>query len=246
MSWTGRPRGLVIGEWHSGVPFSLQLIETFALSGRFKCWATEWFIRPALAELSGFVLRFGPIALSASSSKVVTLRLAPVLATAGRLRKRGLTVLRVGSTAEGNARNAAIAARFEEETNSYGIPVGTPILLQIGAAHASSVPFHAGVSTTRQIIGLKGWTFSSACLITQQTAAGAKSSAVEPKFQVITGSGAQFSFFALIDPTTRAMAIPLHRRWRSSHTGPFYQVTLVDSTSGRSIADQYEYLVLMR
>jgi len=245
-SWTGRNRGLIIGEWHPGLESSLELIEALAASGRFEYWATEYFTRSALAELWGFVFRYAPIALSPEKSQLVKRRWAPVLATAQRLRRRGFPVLRIGTTALKPARDAEIAARFKEEVEERKIPLATPGLLQLGAAHASRVPYDGNTSTTRQALEKSGWPFASACVVTMRTAEGWPADPKAAMFRLSPGDDSLYPLFSLISSSTQAAAIPLRRRWRSSRSGPFHLIRPSGSTSGRSIADQYEYLVLIR
>lgn len=63
---------------------------------------------------------------------------------------------------------------------------------------------------------------------------------------MIKGDGKDHPLFSLLGQRSGVLAIPLRRRWRTARKGPFYYVRLSQSTSDRPIAEQLNYLVLIR
>src|SRR6266498_1111482 len=233
-SWgTGRQRGLIVGEWHFGPAgqSSLELIEALATTGRFTYWATEWFFPRTPAEAFRLIFRFAPVLLSPDKIRVVEHRYSPVLALARRLQKHGLPISGIGTAAQGLARNAVIASHLKDAVQARSDLQGAVGLVQVGAAHASRVSWYGKESTTAQIVENAGWSLSSVCVVRDQM------------FRPL-GRDEELSLRSLRRSTGRE-AIPLRPPPPlKAETGPFHRIAFSERQSGRSIAEQFDYLVL--
>jgi hypothetical protein len=256
-----RPEVVIVGELHGHLrsndaavrtTATMRVLRELLTDQRFRYFGNEWFqnagpvrrgvrdywLRAAL--LPGFD-NMAPGAAAMDEQEVgrrVTPRMfQPVL---DDLRARPRHVLSIGSSVGGEARDRRLAQHFFEEVSDRGIARHTPGVLLFGAAHAAATPFFMGQTTTRMILERRGYHCTSIYIMTDfpRGGNGRPDDAIVP-----LASGMQLPEIRLANLTLRS---PISFSTRASPDSPFFRVRDLSSDSGRSFAEQYEFVVLQR
>ncbi len=177
----------------------------------------------------------GAAAMNAQEAgrRVMPHRFRPVL---DDLRASPRYVLSIGSRSNGDIRDRRIAQHFFEEVADRGIARRTPGVLLLGAAHAAATSFFMGQTTTRMILEQHGYRCTSIFVMTDFTVSGRSDDSVFPLASG-TPPGMRLGSLTLQSP------ISFNTRLAGS---PFFSVRAEFADSGRSIAEQYEFVVLQR
>lgn len=170
--------------------------------------------------------------------RVMPHRFQPVL---DDLRARPRYVLSIGSRMDGNIRDRRLAQHFFEEVTDRGIARNTPGVLLLGAIHAAAVPFELGHTTTRMILEQHGYPCTSIRIITDFANDNGADDGV-----LSLASFADDADPAVIRLTSLHLQPRICFSTRASPDSPFFSVRDQSSDSGRSIAEQYEFMVLHR
>jgi hypothetical protein len=221
---------------------------------RFRYFGNEWFQNagPVRRGVRDYWLRsallpgFDSMAPGAAAMDVqevgrrVTPRMfQPVL---DDLRARPRQVLSIGSSVGGDARDRRLAQHFLEEVSDRGIARHTPGVLLFGAAHAAATPFFMGQTTTRMILERRGYHCTSIRIMTDfPRGDSGPDDAVLPMASPLAGR--TLPAIRLANLTLRS---PISFSTRASPDSPFFRVVDPSSDSGRSFAEQYEFVVLQR
>lgn len=172
-------------------------------------------------------------------ARVMPHRFRPVL---DDLRARPRYVLAIGSrSSDPDERDRRIALHFFEEVADRRIGRHTPGVLLLGAAHAAATPQFMGQTTTRMIIERRGYRCTSIRVMTDVTVEGRHDDAVLPLRSF--ANNAVVPEIRLGGLTLRS---PISFNTRASPDSPFFSVRDPSSDSGRSLAEQYEFVVLQR
>jgi hypothetical protein len=151
-------------------------------------------------------------------------------------------ILPIGSRQGGAVRDRRLAQHFVEEALDRGIARQTPGVVLLGLSHAGATAFHAGQVTTRMILEKQGYRCVSILLLTD--------------FVRTTDNTIDDTVIPLADPTAAIRLAGLAAKSpvsvRTDHamlagkTNPFRQIALEGSDSGRSLAEQFEVVVLQK
>ena len=168
-------------------------------------------------------------------------RFQPVL---DYLRANPRFVLSIGSMiASGPARDRRLAQHFFEEVADRGMSPGVPGVLLLGAHHASAVPAEEW-PTTRMLLEKRGHRCVSILVLTDFVGQGDGDDTVmplvrdEPVTRIEQVTGIRLTSLAATAP----VAIPTDRPSGTNEPRPFRRVTF--GNNGKSMAEQYEYVVL--
>ena len=171
--------------------------------------------------------------------RVMPRRFQPVL---DDLRASSRYVLSIGSRVSTNARDRRLAQHFIEEATDRGITRNTAGVLLLGAAHAAAKPFFMGQTTTRMILERRGYHCTSIRVITDfPRGDSGPDDAVLPMASPLPGGA--LPAIRLASLTLRS---PISFSTRAAPDSPFFRVIDPSSDSGRSMAEQYEFVVLQR
>jgi hypothetical protein len=172
-------------------------------------------------------------------ARVMPHRFRPVL---DDLRARPRYVLAIGSrSGDADERDRRIALHFFEEIADRRIARHTPGVLLLGAAHAAATPLFMGQTTTRMILQRRGYRCTSIRVMTDLTVEGRPDDAVLP-----LTSFANNAVLPEIRLGSLTLRSPISFSTRASPDSPFFSVRDPSSDSGRSLAEQYEFVVLQR
>jgi hypothetical protein len=171
------------------------------------------------------------------ASRVLTRRFQAVL---DDLKLHPRYILPIGSRQGGTVRDRRLAQHFREEALDRGIAWQTPGVVLLGQSHAAGAAFHDDRATARMILEGQGYRCVSILLLTDfiRTSDNTIDDAVIP----LAGSTATIRLAGL------AAKSPIS--FRTDHvmpagkTNPFRQIALAGSDSGRSLAEQFEHIVL--
>lgn len=151
-------------------------------------------------------------------------------------------ILPIGSRQGGAVRDRRLAQHFLEEALDRGIARQTPGVVLLGVTHAAATAFHDGQVTTRMILEQRGYRCVSILVLTD--------------FSRASDNTIDDAVVPLADRTTTIRLAGLASKnpvsFRTDHpmptgkTNPFRQIADAGSTSGRSLAEQYEFIVLQK
>ena len=138
------------------------------------------------------------------------------------------------------ARDRRLAQHFFEEALDRGIAKQTPGVVLLGLSHAAATAFRAGRATTRMILEERGYRCVSILLLTDfiRTSDNTIDDAVIP----LAGSTAPIRLAGLAAKSP--ISFRTDHAMPAGKTNPFRQIALAGSDSGRSLAEQYEHIVL--
>jgi hypothetical protein len=231
---------------------SLETLDGLILTAHYTYFANEWFLN-AGAIRSGLraVWRGGDLPTdeaetSGREGRALALRYGPWVAVLRRIRAQGMYHLAIGSRATGPVRDRRVAGHYVDETVDRGLSRRSRGIALLGASHAGEAAFYGRQQTTRQILEGFGWTFTSARIFEGGSRQSEGfSSDPDRGFVKPLGGGSSFSLPALLPDGVQQLAVRTRRRLQGKRS-PFYSVCDNESTSGRSIAQQFEIVVLAR
>ena len=150
-------------------------------------------------------------------------------------------ILSIGSRSHGAVRDQRLAQHFFEETKDRKLARTTPGVLLLGAAHAAAVRFgDFQTATTRMILEKSGYSCVTIFIITDfKPDDGAADDEVFP-VKAGTDPGIRIASFATSTPCIFATSEKLPPDLPS----PFLSVRHANSDTGKSLAEQFEYIVL--
>jgi hypothetical protein len=257
-----KPGVVIVGEAHAFLRRNDAAVRTTAMTRlvrelladqRFRYFGNESFLNagPTRQAIRDYWLRavlppeFDNAAPDAAAMdqqevgrRVMPRRFQPVL---DDLRARPRYVLSIGSRQGGNIRDRRLAQHFFEEVADRGIARHTPGMVLLGAAHAAAVPFEMGLTTTRMILEQHGYPCTSIRILTDFTNDNGADDGVLPLASFADDAD---------PPVIRLTSLHLQPRicfsTRASPNSPFFGLRDQSSDSGRSMAEQYEFMVLQR
>jgi len=208
--------------------------ESFQNAGPVRQAIRDYWLRSVLPpEFDGAAPGAAAMDAQEAGRRVMPRRFQPVL---DDLRARPRYVLSIGSRSNGDIRDRRIAQHIFEEVADRGMTPHTPGVLLLGAAHAAATSFSMGQTTTRMILERHGYRCTSIFVMTDFTASGRSDDSVFPLASG-TPPGTRLAGLTLPSP------VSFNTRLAGS---PFFRVRAEFSDSGRSIAEQYEFVVLHR
>lgn len=253
----GRGRVLALGESHSALFRSIELLEALISGNGYRYLANEWFfnagpIRRGMRRMQkGRELPPVPANWSQSTElEVLYTRFGPFKPLLRQLRQHRIQHLAVGTRQRGEVRDQRIAVHYVDETSDRGLSRRSPGIALFGAAHAAAVHFFNGRETTRQILESYGWTFASARIFEGGTKVSPGWYAPEEWRDYVKPLDGADSFPVpdLLPKGVSQLAVQTRLK-REGKQSPFYSVREIVRTglpSGRSVAEQYEVVVLAR
>jgi hypothetical protein len=175
--------------------------------------------------------------LEERASRVLTRRFQAVL---DDLKVHPRYILPIGSRVGGAARDGRLAMHFLEEARDRGFARPTPGVVLLGLQHAAATPFKAGQATTRMILEKEGYRCVSILLLTDfiRTSDNTIDDAVIP----LTGPVTIIRLAGLAK--TSPISVRTDHAMPPGKTNPFRQIALAGSDSGRSVAEQFEFVVI--
>jgi hypothetical protein len=203
---------------------------------RFRYFASEYFQNagPVRQAFRDYWLR---AALPPDFERAeMPLRFQPVL---DDLRANPRYLLAIGSRVHEpqEVRDHRIARHFFEEVADRGIHHHTPGVLLLGLAHAAATPFVVDMKmTTRMILEQHGFRCTSILVMTDFVEGEFVSDSVFPM-------SSDSPMIARLGSLTRRSPICFSTRLVHS---PFFQVRHQYSNTGKSIAEQYEFVMFER
>jgi hypothetical protein len=249
------PTLVIVGEWHArlaGDPSSVRatasvrLLKELLTDQRFRYFGNESFLNAGPVRLAireywrnkKLPPAFNPedkekLAVMEIARRVLARRFQPVLDV---LRVSPRYILSIGTRSEGKVRDARIAMHFLEEVADRKIKRNTPGVILTGASHAAAVPLYNEQSaTTRMIFERNGFVCISILVVTDFIDTGS-----DPDDQVRPSSDPSAPGVRL---TALATKTPISFNTAGS---PFANVIWGASTSGHSLAAQFEIVVLQK
>jgi hypothetical protein len=139
-------------------------------------------------------------------------------------------------------RDRRLAQHFFEEALDRGIARQTPGVVLLGVSHAAATAFHAGQVTTRMILEKQGYRCVSILLLTDfiRTSDNTIDDAVIP----LTGSPPMIRLAGLTAKSP--ISVRTDHAMPAGKTNPFRQIALEGSDSGRTLAEQFEFVVIQK
>jgi hypothetical protein len=175
--------------------------------------------------------------LEERASRVLTRRFQAVL---DDLKLNPRYILPIGSRVGGDARDGRLALHFLEEARDRGIGRQTPGVVLAGIQHAAATPFKAGRATTRMILEEQGYRCVSILLLTDFERA--KDNTIDDAAIPLTGPVTIIRLASLAK--TSPISVRTDHAMPAGKTNPFRQIALASSDSGKSVAEQYEFVVI--
>jgi hypothetical protein len=139
-------------------------------------------------------------------------------------------------------RDRRLAQHFFEEALDRGIAKQTPGVVLLGVTHAAATAFRAGQVTTRMILEKQGYRCVSILLLTDfiRTSDNTIDDTVIP----LAGATAPIRLAGLAGKSP--ISVRTDHAMPAGKTNPFRQIVLEGSSSGRSLAEQFEFVVIQK
>ena len=241
-------RVVIVGEYH-GTREVVKFLQKLLRDRRYKFFGNESFLNAGVAQQgvrdywrqSKLPPPFNPndvnVAREETAKRIFIRQFQDVL---DDLKLHPRYILSIGSRTKGGIRDWRLAQHFFDEALDRGIGPQTPGVLLLGAAHAAAVPFHNGWTTTRMYLEQKGYDCVSILHLTNfRRNATHKDDTV---FSATDPLGVRLTRLM----RGRHVSISTRRQSGNGQRSPFYDVRLKDCNTGKSLAEQFEYLVLAR
>lgn len=151
-------------------------------------------------------------------------------------------ILPIGSRQGGAVRDRRLAQHFFEEALDRGIAKQTPGVVLLGLSHAGATAFHAGRATTRMILEQQGYRCVSILLLTDFMRAS--DNTIDDTVIPLADSTATIRLAGLA--SKNPVSIRTDHAMPAGKTNPFRQIALEGSDSGRSLAEQFEFVVIQK
>ena len=169
--------------------------------------------------------------------RVLTRRFQPVL---DDLKIHPRYILPIGSRMDGVGRDRRLAQHFLEEARDRGIARSTPGVVLLGVLHAAARPFNDNRATTRMILEEQGYRCVSIQVMTDFTRT--KDNTIDDAVIPLSGP---FAIMRLAGLATKSpISVRTDHAMPAGKTNPFRQIALATSDSGRSLAEQFEFVVI--
>jgi len=151
-------------------------------------------------------------------------------------------ILPIGSRMGGAVRDRRLAQHFLEEAGDRGVGRQTPGVVLLGLAHAAATPFEGDRATTRMILQQQGYRCISIAVLTDFTRTKDNVTTIDDAVVPLAGPAAILRLAGLAAKSP--ISVRTDHAMPAGKTNPFRQIALAGSTSGRSVAEQYEFVVL--
>jgi hypothetical protein len=175
--------------------------------------------------------------LEERASRVLTRRFQAVL---DDLKVNPRYILPIGSRVDGAARDGRLALHFLEEARDRGFARATPGVVLLGLQHAAATPFKTGQATTRMILEKQGYRCVSILLLTDFTRAS--DNTIDDAVIPLTGAVTIIRLAGLAK--TSPISVRTDHAMPAGQINPFAQIALAGSNTGRSVAEQFEFVVI--
>jgi hypothetical protein len=151
-------------------------------------------------------------------------------------------ILPIGSRSGGAGRDRRLAQHFLEEARDRGIARATPGVVLLGVLHAAATPFDGSRATTRMVLEEQGYRCVSILVMTDfaRTSDNTIDDAVIP----LSGPVAIMRLAGLANKSL--ISVRTDHAMPAGKTNPFRQIALATSESGRSLAEQFEFVVIQK
>jgi hypothetical protein len=149
-------------------------------------------------------------------------------------------ILPIGSRQGGAVRDRRLAQHFFEEALDRGIAKQTPGVVLLGLSHAAATAFHKDQVTARMILEKQGYRCVSILVLTDFSRAS--DDTIDDAVIPLAGSTVPIRVAGLAAKSP--ISVRTDHAMPAGKTNPFRQIALEGSDSGRSLAEQYEFIVL--
>ena len=143
---------------------------------------------------------------------------------------------------DGTIRDRRLAQHFLEEARDRVIARATPGVVLLGVLHAAATPFNNTRATTRMILEAQGYRCVSILVMTDFTRTSASGNTIDDAVVPLSGPVAIMRLAGLANKSP--ISIRTDRAMPAGKTNPFRQIALATSDSGRSLAEQFEFVVI--